>query len=41
MAVAEAPSTVAELASFAGERFGDVVAAGFKRDGEWREQTYG
>jgi long-chain acyl-CoA synthetase len=41
MAVAEAPSTVAELASFAGESFGDVVAARFKRDGEWRKQTYG
>jgi len=41
MAVAEAPSTVAELAGFAGESFGDVVAARFKRDGEWREQTYG
>jgi len=41
MAVAtEAPTTVAQLARFAAERYGDVVASRFRRNGEWREKTF-
>jgi long-chain acyl-CoA synthetase len=34
------PRTVAELAGATADQFGDHVAARFKRDGEWREQTF-
>src|SRR5690349_11702489 len=33
--------TMADLASAAGERFGDKVAVRVKRDGDWSEVTYG
>src|SRR3954464_4057367 len=33
--------TMADLASAAGERFGDKVAVRVKRDGDWTEVTYG
>src|SRR3954452_5414137 len=33
--------TMADLASAAGERFGDKVAVRVKRDGDWAEMTYG
>src|SRR4051794_2141030 len=33
--------TMADLASAAGERFGDKVAVRVKRDGDWAEVTYG
>ncbi|GAC1388067.1 MAG: long-chain fatty acid--CoA ligase [Marmoricola sp.] len=32
--------TVATLAGMAGERFGDLVAASYKADGEWRQMTF-
>jgi len=34
------PRTIAELAEFTAGRFGEQVAARYKRDGEWREMTF-
>ena len=34
------PRTLAELAGVAADQFSDHVAARYKRDGEWREQTF-
>jgi long-chain acyl-CoA synthetase len=34
------PRTLAELAETTADRFGDHVAARYKRDGEWRELTF-
>lgn len=35
-----AHGTVATLAGMAGERFGELVAASHKVDGEWREMSF-
>jgi long-chain acyl-CoA synthetase len=34
------PRTIAELADAAAEQFGDHIAARYKRDGEWRDQSF-
>ena len=34
------PRTIAELAGATAEQFGDQVAARYKRDGEWHDQTF-